>query len=267
MKKKDILPPLILGIAFFLLWEIICNIFKLKTYLLPKPTLVIKDIYENILVLLKNAGVTFIEAFIGFIIANSIAIFLSVVMIYIRYSEKAIMPFAIALKTTPIVAMAPLLLLWFGNGLAPKIASSALICFFPVLVNTIKGFYSLHEGEEDLFVVYGASKTKILFKLRFQRAAPYVFSALKVSSSLSIVGAIIGEFVGANIGIGYLILVSSYHLETVRMFSALIVSAAIGVVFYAIISFAERKILFWDISSSIEMRMPSPRIKKYKIGK
>jgi NitT/TauT family transport system permease protein len=267
MKKRDVIPPILLGIIFIVLWEGICDIFKIKTFLLPKPTLIIKDIYENILVLIKNAGITFIEAFIGFIIANGIAIILSISMIYIRYSEKAIMPFAIALKTTPIVALAPLLLLWLGNGLAPKIASAALICFFPVLVNTIKGFYSLHEGEEDLFFVYGASKTKMLFKLRFQRAAPYVFSALKVSSSLSIVGAIVGEFVGANIGIGYLILVSSYHLETVRMFSALIISATIGVIFYTIISYADRKIVFWDISPEIEIRIPSPRIYKYRIGK
>lgn len=168
------------------------------------------------------------------------------------------MPFAIALKTTPIVAMAPLLLLWFGTGLAPKVAASALICFFPVLVNSLKGLNDFKEGEEDVFRVYGASKTQVLLKLRFQRATPYIFSAFKVSSSLAIVGAIVGEFVGANEGIGYIILVSSYHLETVNMFAALFMSAIAGVVLFLIISYIDRKVVFWMVNPLNDYRLESP---------
>jgi NitT/TauT family transport system permease protein len=183
-------------------------------------------------------------------------------MVYVRNLDKAVMPFAIALKTTPIVAMAPLLLLWLGNGIAPKVAAAALICFFPALVNSLRGFHALAEGEEDLFRVYGASKTQMLMKLRFRRAAPFIFSALKVSSSLAIVGAIVGEFVGANQGIGYVILVASYHLETVRMFAALAMAAVAGVIFYILLSYLDSKFVFWAVSPSEEIKINSPKVRK-----
>lgn len=258
MKTITILPPLILAIVALAVWQLSVDIFEIPQYLLPSPSNILVDLAENFLSLLHHSGITLLEALIGFLLANAIAILLSVCIIYIPNSDKAIMPFAIALKTTPIVALAPLLLLWLGTGLAPKIAAAALICFFPALVNSIKGFNALQDGEEDLFRVYGASKTQILFKLRFRRAGPYIFSALKVSSSLAIVGAIVGEFVGANEGIGYVILVSSYHLETVKMFSALTTAAIAGILFYAIISFIDYKVIYWLPNPTDEIRLESP---------
>jgi NitT/TauT family transport system permease protein len=258
MKANKILPPLLLAVVALAIWQLSVDIFVIPQYLLPSPINIIVDLSENFISLLHHSGVTLLEAVIGFILANVVAILLSICMVYVPNSDKAIMPFAIALKTTPIVALAPLLLLWLGTGLAPKIAAAALICFFPALVNSIKGFNALQDGEEDLFRVYGASKTQILFKLRFRRAGPYIFSALKVSSSLAIVGAIVGEFVGANEGIGYVILISSYHLETVRMFSALTTAAIAGVAFYAIISFIDYKVVFWLPNPTDEIRLESP---------
>jgi NitT/TauT family transport system permease protein len=233
-------------------------IFKVPQYLLPTPYEIVLDIAKNFPSLLGHTAITFWEAILGFLLANVLALIMAVSMVYVRGLDKSVMPFAIALKTTPIVAMAPLLLLWFGTGILPKIVAAALICFFPALVNSIKGFNALHEWEDDLFHVYNASKTQILLKLRFYRAAPYIFSALRVSSSLAIVGAIIGEFVGANRGIGYVILVSSYHLETVRMFAALSLAAGTGVVFYGLISLLDRRIVNWIKTPSDEIRLESP---------
>lgn len=253
MIKLRILPPLVLGLAILVTWEAACRIFAVPQYLLPTPIQIGVALGRDIGSLTLNAGVTILEALLGFVIANTLAIGLSICMVYIRNLDKAFLPFAIALKTTPIVAMAPLLLLWLGTGMAPKIASSALICFFPALVNSLKGFTALSEGEEDLFRVYGASKTQLLMKLRFRRAAPYIFAALKVSSSLAIVGAIVGEFVGANRGIGYVILVSSYHLETVKMFAALVMSALAGIILYVMISYLDRRIVFWEMTPQEEI--------------
>lgn len=267
MRRRTILPPLFCGIIVLVLWEGGCRIFKIPQYLLPAPSKIVAALFDEPLNLLKHTGVTLFEALLGFIIANIFAVLLSVCMVFVSNLDKAIMPFAIALKTTPVVAMAPLLLLWFGTGIAPKIIAAALICFFPALVNSIKGFNALLEGEEDLFRIYGASKGQLLMKLRFQRAAPYIFSALKVSSSLSIVGAIVGEFVGANEGIGYVILVSSYHLETVKMFAALAATAIAGICFYSIISYLDRKVVFWLDSPSDEIRFDSPRIPLNRRGK
>jgi len=247
MKKQEVLPPIVLGIVGLSLWEFSCRFFDMPTYLLPKPSDVVREVADNFGSLSFNAVVTVIEAVFGFFLANALAIGASVCMVYVRYMDRALMPFAIALKTTPIVALAPLLLLWLGSGMAPKIASAALICFFPALVNSLKGLYSFDEGEEDLFRVYGASKTKMLTKLRFWRAAPYIFAALKISSSLAIVGAIVGEFVGANKGIGYVILISSYHLETPKMFAALFFASVSGLLFYAFIAAIDRRVVFWSI--------------------
>jgi NitT/TauT family transport system permease protein len=258
MKFKKFLPPLILGVLVLLTWEISCRQFNIQEFLLPTPLHIFSEIKDNFLSLSFHTGITLYEALIGFLIANVSAILFAILMVYFKNLDNAIMPFAIALKTTPIVAMAPLLLLWFGNGVSPKIAAAVLICFFPALVNSIKGFNALDEGEEDLFNVYGASNTQILFKLRIQRAAPYIFSALRISSSLAIVGAIVGEFVGADQGIGYIIMVASYHMETVKMFAALVMTAIAGVIFYGVISYYDKKYVFWMPSPSETIRLESP---------
>jgi NitT/TauT family transport system permease protein len=262
MKVRNLLPPFLFGLSILVIWESLCRLLAVPEYLLPTPLHIGAEIISNFGSLIKHTGITFGEAALGFLIANILAIALSVSMLYIRDLNKAIFPFAIALKTTPIVAMAPLLLIWLGNGIAPKVAAASLICFFPALVNSLKGFNALDEGEEDLFRTYGASKTQTLLKLRFYRAAPYIFSALKVSTSLAIVGAIVGEFVGANRGIGYLILVASYHLETVRMFAAIVMAALAGVLFYAIISYLDRRFVFWLVDPVDDMRLESPPRKK-----
>jgi len=248
-----------IGMLILILWHSVIRIFSIPQFLLPGPVAVFKDAAQNFGLLSSQAGVTCLEAFLGFLIANAGALMLAVVIVFVSGLDSIIIPFAVALKTTPVVAMAPLLLLWFGTGMAPKIAAASLICFFPALVNTIKGMHALEQGEYDLFLVYGASKFSILWKLRLPRAAPYIFSALKVSSSLAIVGAIIGEFVGANRGVGYEILVSSYHLNSVRMFSALAFTTGAGIFFYALISYLDRRVVFWLVAPTDDVRLDSPR--------
>lgn len=257
--KRSVLWTIGLAVGLLCIWHIVVSLFHIKEFILPGPLAVINDLRIHLRELFFHAWITLGEAILGFVFANVIAICVAITIVYVPGLDKAVLPLAIGLKTTPIVAMAPLLLLWFGNGMAPKVAAAALICFFPSLVNALKGFHALNDGEADLFSVYGASKTQMLFKLRLQRAAPYVLSALKVSSSLCIVGAIIGEFIGANQGIGYVILISSYHLETVHMVAALMITAVTGSFLYGLIAFADWKIVFWLPASSDDIRLESPR--------
>ncbi len=257
--ESSVGPALLFGLGFVIVWEAVIRMFSIPEYLLPSPAKILVDLASNLPNLAGHGAITLLEAAIGFLIANILAIMLAVGISFAPTLAKAAMPFAIALKTTPIIAMAPLLLLWFGTGLAPKIAAAALISFFPALVNSMRGLHSLEPGEGDLFKVYGASRSQVLFRVRFPRAAPYIFSALKISSSLCIVGAIIGEFVGANRGVGYVILVSSYHLETVRMFSAMAVAALAGMVFYALICVVETRVVFWVTEPVEDFRAESPR--------
>ena len=142
--------------------------------------------------------------------------------------------------------MAPILILWFGSGVISKIVLAAIFCFFPILVNTIKGLQSINEEALDLFKSFYASKFKIFISLRFPNSLPYIFSALKISIGLAICGAIVGEFSGSFEGIGYVILISSYHLDTVRMFAAMSLTLLIGMLLFYLISLIERKIVFWQ---------------------
>ena len=255
---RNALPPTLFMITVLLLWELTTWAFKIHEYILPGPSKIASAFFQNFSDLAMHAGVTLAEAGIGFVIANVVAILFAIVTTFTPTLARAILPFAIALKTTPVVAMAPLLLLWFGNGMAPKIAAAVVISFFPALVGSMRGFHALEVGEADLFFVYGASKWKMLKSLRFRRAAPFIFSALKISSSLCVVGAIVGEFAGANRGIGYVILVSSYHLETVKMFAALAWAAVGGVLLYGILAMIDRRIVFWAKDPTDEGRLESP---------
>lgn len=237
--------PILFLILGILIWAIIIQLFHIPQYLLPSPLAIISDFFGNFSSLLYHAGVTLCEAIIGFLIANLLGMLVAVGFAHSETLEKGAYPYAIALKTTPVVAMAPLLLLWFGNGIWSKVASAALISFFPAIVNTTKGLKSVDVEAMDLFKSLSATKWQIFTKLRLPTALPYIFSALKISTSLAIVGAIVGEFVGANRGIGYLILISSYHLETVKMFSAVIAAALSGILFFSVIAFLERRLVFW----------------------
>lgn len=237
--------PVIAFIAILIVWEFAVRALAVPQYLLPAPSAILLDFITNIYTLIFHTGITLWEAFLGFALANAIGIFIAVVFAHSSVLEKGLYPYAIALKTTPIIAMAPLLLLWFGNGIASKVAAAALIAFFPAIVNTTKGLKAVDAEALDLLHSLSATKWQIFTKLRLPNALPYIFSAFKISTSLAVVGAIVGEFVGANRGIGYLILVNSYHLEIVKMFSAVIAAALAGILFFWVIALIEKRVIFW----------------------
>lgn len=230
---------------FIAFWEFLVRIFSVPQYLLPSPSAIAVDLVTNIDSLLLHAGVTLWEAFLGFLVANTLGILFAIMFAHTKVLERGLSPFLIALQTTPILAMAPLLILWFGTGIVSKVVTAALVAFFPVVVNTVKGLKSVDEEAADLFKSLSASKWQVFSKLRFPTALPFIFAALKVSTSLAVVGAIISEFVGANRGIGFVILVSSYHLEMVRMFSAVAIAALTGILFFWVVALIEKRVIFW----------------------
>ena len=168
-------------------------------------------------------------------------------IMFVRFNtlEEGLFPIAIAVKTTPIVAVAPLLVIWLGTGWWSKIVAVILICFFPVLVNAVKGLKAADAEYRELFQTLGATRAQEFRKLRIPYCLPYLFSALKISSSLAIVGAIVGEFVGATQGLGYLIMVSSAHLETATLFAAIAAAALAGIAMFYVIGWTEERVIFW----------------------
>jgi NitT/TauT family transport system permease protein len=237
------LPPLAFGLAILVAWQGAVMLFAIPDYLLPAPTAILATVDGS---LAAQFAVTFVEAGAGFLIASVLAFVIATLFVRFRMLEEGLFPIAIAVKTTPIVAIAPLLVIWLGTGWWSKIVAAILICFFPVLVNTVKGLKAADIEYRQLFETLGATRAQEFRKLRVPYCMPYLFSALKISSSLAVVGAIVGEFVGATQGLGYLIIVSSSHLETATLFSAILAAALAGIVLFYAIGWTERRLIFWS---------------------
>jgi NitT/TauT family transport system permease protein len=238
-----ILAPLACGMLLLAAWQAIVMILHIPEYLLPAPTAIAASVDHTLAV---SFAVTFIEALVGFLIASALAFGVATLFVRFHTLEEGLFPIAIAIKTTPIVAIAPLLVIWLGTGWWSKIVAAILICFFPVLVNTVKGLKAAGLEYRELFETLGASQAQEFRKLRVPYCLPYLFSALKISSSLAVIGAIVGEFVGATQGLGYLIIISSAHLETATLFSAIIAAAFAGIAMFYMIGFAECRLIFWS---------------------
>jgi NitT/TauT family transport system permease protein len=240
--NRAVFTPIAFILGLMAAWQALVAGLGIPEYLLPSPSIIIATVERSLLVeIAYTAG----EALCGFLIASVLAFMAAVLFVRFRTVEQGLFPLAITLKTTPIVAIAPLLVLWLGTGWWSKVAAAVLISFFPVLVNTVKGLKAPEADFHDLFRTMRAEPGQIFRKLRVPYCLPYFFSALKISSSLAIVGAIVGEFVGAEHGLGYLIIISSAHLETATVFQAIGAAALIGIAMFYFLEFVERRIVFW----------------------
>lgn len=246
------LPPILVMLTFIFIWELSCQYFDIKEYLVPSPSRIFEEMLLNFKSLMGHCFITAIESILGFVIANILSLLIAVGFVHSKWFEKSFYPYTIALKSIPVVAIAPLLVLWFGYGLSGKIVMAAIISFFPLVVNATIGLKSIDTEALDLMKSISASKLQILFKLRFPHAVPFIFSALKISSTLAVVGSIVGEMTGAKEGIGFIILMSSYNIDTPLLFAAIILASLMGILFFGLIVFIEsiinNKFNYSDIS-------------------
>src|SRR5260221_6811228 len=240
--SRTLLVPLGFFLGLVVAWQALVVATGIPEYLVPAPLVIVETLDRSLLI---ESAYTAGEAVCGFVIASGLAFAAAIVFVRFRTIEQGLFPFAITLKTTPIVAIAPLLVLWLGTGWWSKVAAATLISFFPVLVNTVKGLKSPESDYQDLFRTMRADQSQIFRKLRVPYCLPYFFSALKISSSLAIVGAIVGEFVGAEHGLGYLIVISSAHLGTPAVFLAIRAAALIRISLVYALEFFEKRIVFW----------------------
>ena len=247
-KKNKIIKriaPVLIFISILLVWELMVLGLKIPEYILPSPSMIITEIFTNLNELLYHTSITMFEAVAGFLIANALALIFSVIFVHSKSVENSLYPYIIGLRVSPVIAIAPLLVLWFGTGLWSKIICSAILCFFPTLVNLTKGLRAVDEQLLDLFKSFSSNKLKTLWKLRLPNSLPYLFSAFKITIGLAIAGAIIGEFVGSNKGIGYIIQISSYYIETTKVFAALFIVGFAGAALFYLVSYIEKKMVFW----------------------
>jgi NitT/TauT family transport system permease protein len=233
-----------------ILWQALCWIFGVPIYLIPTPLDVIAAVRADWRLLATNAMPTIIEAFAGFLLGNTVAILVAISFVYNKLIEEMFYPVAILIKTIPIVAIAPVLKIMLGNGIEPKIVVAAMICFFPTLVNAVRGFRAVSPQLEELMHVLSATRGQTFRRVRVYAALPYVFSALKISVTMCVLGAIVGEWIGANSGIGYLLLQSMFDFNTPRLFATILTASTIAITGFGIVSWLETRVIRWNPGES-----------------
>lgn len=243
--RRRLLP--IAGVAGLIgLWALLVYVLKVPPFVAPSPQLVAVTLVTKFDVLMTNLLPTAIEAIAGFLLGNLAAIVIATAFVHKKSLEQAFFPVVVLINTIPVVAKAPILVLLLGNGMEPKIAIAALICFFPTLVNMVRGLESVNPQALELMRVLSASKTETFFKLRLLNALPYLFSALKIAASTAVIGAIVGEWIGSTTGIGALIIQSTYNFDSAMLYATVIVGSAFSVLFFLAITLVERLVVRWQ---------------------
>jgi len=243
--KRRLLP--IAGIVgFILFWAALVYGLHVPPFVAPSPAAVVETLVVNLPKLMENLLPTAIEAVSGFLIGNLAAIVLATVFVHQKSLQEAFFPIVVLINTIPVVAKAPILVLLLGNGMEPKIAIAALICFFPTLVNMVRGLESVNPQAMELMRVLSASKAEVFFKLRLQNSLPYLFSALKIAASTAVIGAIVGEWIGSVTGIGALIIQAMYAFDSAMLYATVVVGSTFSVCFFLLISMIERLMVRWQ---------------------
>jgi len=186
----------------------------------------------------------------GFLLGNLVAIAVATLFVHNRRLQEIFFPVVVMFNSIPVVAKAPILVLLMGNGVEPKIAIAALVCFFPTLVNSVRGLEAVNPQAMELMRVLSASKREIFFKLRVYSALPYLFSALRIAASMSVIGAVVGEWIGATQGIGAMIIQATYNFDSALLYAAIVMSAALSGSFFLAIVALERAIIRWHPEST-----------------
>lgn len=228
------------------LWEIIVRLLEVPQFLVPTPTAVLARMIEKANLLYGHAYTTLYETLLGFLLGVVIGIACAIMIVYSRFLESVIFPLIVILQIVPKVAIAPLFLIWFGYGWESKMLIAFLVAFFPVIVNTVTGLRSVEPEMVELVRALEATDWQIFKKVRLPNSLPFIFSGLKISITLAVIGAIIGEFVGGNHGLGYLILVANFEIDTPLMFGSLFLLSVMGLVLYGLIELLERLLIPWS---------------------
>jgi ABC-type nitrate/sulfonate/bicarbonate transport system permease component len=237
--------PLALLLLGFTTWEIAVRVADTPRWMLPPPTAILRSFVDDRELLFDNAKVTLLEVVLGFVYALGIGVGVGIAIASSRILERALYPIIIASQTIPLVALAPLLLIWFGYGLAPKIIVTTLVCFFPIAVSTVDGLRAVDREVIAMLRTFGAGKWRRFWIASVPSALPSLFSGIRVAITFSVIGAVFGELVGASEGLGYLMQRAAAQFQTARVFAALFILAGMGIGLFALATLVERLVLPW----------------------
>ena len=245
------LSPLAGILVFLAIWEIGVRLFNVPAYLMPPPTAVAKTFVQEFPKLLFHGWVTTYEMLLGYVLAVAVAIPLAIGITSSHRFDRFITPQLLFFQVVPKVAIAPLFLVWFGVGTTPKVLVAFLISFFPIVIDAAVGLRTMSSEMTDLARSMGATRWQLFARFRLPTSLPYLFSGLKVAATLSVAGAVVGEFVGADKGLGYLLLVTNSNMETALMFSTIVALTIIGLVFFYIVEFLEAFLIPWHVTHRV----------------
>ncbi len=235
-------------VLLLVVWEIGVHLTRTPAYLLPSPSAVLRVLQEHALSYAAAAVVTFAEALGGLIVGSAAAISLALLVTLVPRLEGGVMSVAILIKSMPLAAIAPLLTIWLGFGWEPKVIITALLTFFPTLVNVTAGLQAIEPARLEHMQAWNATSWQVLWYLRLPHSLPYVFAALKVAAPLSLIGAVVAEWAGASGGLGRVMWLAYANLNLPFMFAAIFILAAAGIAIYGAITFIERRVVFWVYS-------------------
>src|SRR6266850_2075420 len=235
-----LVAPIAIVVVLVVLWEIVTRLFAIPVFLLPPPSGVLASMQANASLLLANGWVTTVEIVLGFALSVAVGIPLALMIFLWPPFSRSVLPLLVSSQAMPKVAVAPLLLVWFGFGLLPKVLIAFLIAFFPIVINTAVGLASIEPEKIYLARSMGFGATATFFKIRLPNALPAIFGGLKISITLAVVGAVVGEFVGGDAGLGYLLMVANGSMDTQLLFAGIVALTVLGVALFMLVELAER---------------------------
>lgn len=247
---RHYLPAIVLLPAGLILWELIVRVFNIQGFLLPAPSLIVQTFTNNAASLMDRGWYTFQEALGGYVIGCGLGILFGAITARFKTISAAFMPFAIAINAVPIIALSPLVRIWFGIGQESKIVLVAILCFFPVMISTLRGLSAAPSAALELMRSYATPELEIFWKLRLPTALPFILTGLKVCTSLSMIGAIVAEFYGGlmNRSLGTYIANEASQIRFLNSWSGILVASIFGISFYLGISLVERLAIPWHVS-------------------
>ena len=252
MTPIRVLPPLILAALIIGVWQVaaqtgfLADTLGLDPLLVPSPSEIASSLVDDRAILFDNALVTLGEVLAGFGLALVLGAGAAVLLHLYEPIRQAAYPLVVASQTIPVIVIAPILVVWFGYGIGPKLAVIALICFFPITVNTLDGLRSVPRDLIDMMRSLDADRARILSDVELPSALPYLFSGAKIAVAVAVIGAVFGEWVGASSGLGYLMLQDNAQLETARLFASVFLLSVIALTLFGVVALLERAAIRWQ---------------------
>ena len=236
---KKLIAPLGFFIFLLILWEAIIVFFNVPKYIIPSLGDILQSFKLGYTHIAQNVLVTFLESLAGLVAGSLIAITFGILMAQFRLFSRISLPYLIASNAIPVIAVAPILILWFGNGMTSKVVVAGFLCFFPLCMNTFKGLNDYDKSYENLFRLYGGSKWDFLWRFKFYNARHYLITGFKLNASFCVIGAIVAEIISSNKGLGFGILQATYSLNVPLLWCYIIISCLLGLVFYCVVAIIE----------------------------